>query len=161
MKRTYIGIDNGVSGSIGIITPEGDSFSFKTPIKTEQDYTKKKKIVSRIDVDQLMAELRDRKNPFVVIERPMVNPKMFNATLSAVRALEATLAVLEILGLPYRFIDSKEWQKALLPEGTKGSVELKKASLDIGTRLFPGCKDYFKGDADGLLIAEHVRRQGW
>jgi len=58
---------------------------------------------------------------------------------------------------PYEYIDSKEWQKVLLPKGIKGSDELKKASLDIGKRMFPTLK--IKKDADGLLIAEYLRRK--
>ena len=38
------------------------------------------------------------------------------------------------------YIDSKEWQKELLPSGCKGE-ELKTASRDIGCRLFPKYKD--------------------
>jgi hypothetical protein len=45
----------------------------------------------------------------------------------------------------------------LLPKGIKGSDELKKASLDVGVRLFP--KLPLKKDADGILIAEYMRRK--
>jgi hypothetical protein len=87
----------------------------------------------------------------------MVNSTRFNATLSAIRALEATLIALEQAQWPYEYIDSKEWQKELLPKGLKGSDELKNASLDIGKRLFPELN--IKKDADGLLIAEYLRRK--
>ena len=67
------------------------------------------------------------------------------------------MIVIEQLRLPYRYIDSKEWQKELLPSGL-AKLELKIASLQIGQRLFPNVN--FKGfpDADGLLIAEWARR---
>ena len=57
------------------------------------------------------------------------------------------------------YVDSKKWQKALLPIGIKGSEELKKASLEVGKKLFPTIN--FKGfkDADALLIAEFYRRR--
>jgi hypothetical protein len=87
----------------------------------------------------------------------MVNSTRFNATLSAIRALEATLIALEESQFPYEYIDSKEWQKLLLPKGLKGSDELKKASLDVGKRMFPELE--IKKDADGLLIAEFMRRK--
>jgi hypothetical protein len=73
-----------------------------------------------------------------------------------VRALEATLIALEEMEWPYSYIDSKEWQKVMLPSGLKGSDLLKKASLDVGKRLFPTLN--IKKDADGLLIAEYMRR---
>ncbi len=90
----------------------------------------------------------------------MVNPMRFMATTSALRSLESTLTVIEYLKLPLSYIDSKEWQKLLLPQGIKGSDELKKASLDIGCRLFPQHSDLIKRhkDADGLLMAEYCRR---
>ena len=67
--------------------------------------------------------------------------------------------MLEIMGLKHMFIDSKEWQKALLPKGIKGSDEQKKASFDIGNRLFPQFEDFKHKDRDGLLIAEYGRRK--
>lgn len=157
--KSFIGIDNGVSGTIAILSEE--SFVCATPVKKEQNYTKKKDNISRVEVIQLHNLLSAYTDPIILIERPMVNPKMFKATLSAVRALEATLNVIELLELPYQYIDSKEWQKALLPEGVKGRPELKKASVDIGCRLFPQHREIIEkhGDADGLLIAEYCRRK--
>jgi hypothetical protein len=67
------------------------------------------------------------------------------------------LIALEESQWAYEYIDSKEWQKSLLPKGLKGSEELKKASLDVGKRLFPSLD--IKKDADGLLIAEYLRRK--
>ena len=46
----------------------------------------------------------------------------------------------------------------MLPKGIKGADVLKKASLDVGKRLFPQFADKFKGDADGILIAEWARK---
>jgi hypothetical protein len=62
--------------------------------------------------------------------------------------------------LPYEYTDSKKWQTMLLPQGIKGSDELKKASFDIGCRMFPQHSDLIKRhkDADGILIAEYCRR---
>jgi hypothetical protein len=68
--------------------------------------------------------------------------------------LEATEIVLEELQIPYQFIDSKEWQKVLLPSGLKGD-QLKKAALDVAKRLFPKQEIV---NADSLLIAEYCRR---
>lgn len=162
MSRVVISCDNGISGSIAILSKDLSICEFyQTPSKTEQSYTKKKQNISRIDHVALYNLLEPYKdNAIAVLERPLVNPGMFKATLSGVRALEATLVVLELLGIAIQYEDSKRWQQSLLPKGTKGSTELKKASRDIGIRLFPQHADTIKRqkDADGLLLGEYWRR---
>lgn len=158
--KIYIGIDNGVSGSIGWINNLGTQNGFHyIPTISEQDYTKTKKNRTRInnkELRRLLYDINKNGDCIALIERPMVNPGRFQATTSALRALESTLIAIEWCGISYKFIDSKEWQKIMLPSGIKGAPELKKASLDIGKRLFPNFK--YKGDADGILIAEWARR---
>lgn len=165
MSKIWIGIDNGVTGSIGWVysDPHLPPGFRSSPVFKTLDYQKKVKNVSRIDTAELfsfLSGIMDGGSQYLVaLERPMVNPTRFQATGSALRALEATLITLEELQLPYMYIDSKQWQKAILPDGIKGSAELKKASKDVGTRLFPSLADKFKQDADGILIAEWCKRQ--
>jgi hypothetical protein len=159
--KTYIGIDNGVTGSIGVVSEDFSDFIL-TPVRKEQNYTKARDQITRVDVPQLREYLsgikKNSSSVLVLIERPMINPKMWKATISAVRCMEAEQCVLESLDIPYMFVDSKEWQKTQLPKGTSGTPELKKASLDAGRRLFPqfkGLIDKHK-DADGILMARHA-----
>lgn len=165
----HIGIDNGPSGSVGIIIDHGQMTLahtvayFRVPILRTLDYTKKKRFVSRLEANDLRETFeRYTVTPGstypILIERPMVNPKMFRATLSAVRFLEATITMLEGMRLSYQFVDSKEWQFGLLPSGLRGP-ELKTASLAVGKRLFPGVNFHGFKDADGLLLAEYSRRK--
>jgi hypothetical protein len=160
----FIGFDNGVtSQGIGVVTSDSHAELIKLPIKKELSYTKEAKNISRIDFSALCEifeklQAKYLGDKFIVgLERPMINSTRFNASLSAIRALEATLIAIEQHSLRYEYIDSKEWQKVLLPKNIKGSDELKKASLDIGKRLFPELD--IKKDADGLLIAEYLRRR--
>lgn len=161
--KAYIGIDNGVSGSVGVTFSNGmNPVFFRTPVRKHLSYTKKAKGINRIDFDGLVELLKpivSKHQSQAVLERPMVNPRRFDATTSAVRALEATLIALEALGVPYLFVDSKEWQKDMLPKGLKGSDALKLASVEVGRRLFPQFQHLFKGDADGMLMAEWARRK--
>lgn len=163
-RKTFIGFDNGTTGTIGIIKPDNTSVFRVIPSIKQQNYTKSKQNITRIDVSELFVFLgehvEDMQQSLVVIERPMVNPTRFKNSLSAVRSLEAVLTVLEIMELPYMYIDSKEWQRDLLPKGLK-TEDLKKASLDIGIRLFPNHKDDILNhkDADGILIAEYIKRK--
>ena len=135
---TFVGIDNGVTGTIAIL--DGDKSIFmETPVFETLGYQKSKvRHINRIDT------------------------VAFQASISAARAIEATLIVLEELGLGYEYLDSGAWQKALLPAGIKGAVNLKKASKDVGLRMFPMHADTIKkhGDADAILIAEWARRRG-
>ena len=164
-NKMYIGIDNGVTGTIGIICGNKTWF-FETPTKSEQNYTKKKGNISRVIGNVLKLKLRSimkECNPesiMCLIERPMVNPGRFAATISALRALEATLVIIEELEWPYQYEDSKAWQKELLPKGSKAE-QLKKDSVNIGCRLFPQHSELIKkhGDADGILMAEYCRRK--
>jgi hypothetical protein len=162
VNKIFIGIDNGVTGSIAILKEGSNSdFTFiKTPVKKELNYTKTKAYINRIEViklKELFSGLEGADFVMALIERPMVNPTRWVASVSAIRALEATQGVLEQLGIPYAFIDSKEWQKALLPSGLKGD-ELKTASLAVGKRLYPSVTIKHP-DNDGLLIAHYCKQK--
>lgn len=151
-----IGIDNGVSGSICIVD-KNDVKLYGTPTKKVINYQKRQSNVTRIKVDKLREILEPYKDSgsVVKLERPMVNPGRFTATASALRALEATLIVLEDLGLGYEFVDSKAWQKQFLQEGIKGAAALKEASKSRGIQMFPKLKKEInkQGDADAIFIA--------
>lgn len=153
MRQFYIGIDNGVSGSIGILGgPLGPRF-FRTPVFKDRSYTKDEKHISRVDVKALRDIVQGfPADTLVLLERPMVNPQRFAASMSAMRALEATLIVLEACDYFIRYVDSKEWQSVQLPK-IVGADELKAASLKLGGELYPELKPKFKSDADSLLMA--------
>ena len=157
--KTYIGIDNGVSGTIALISEDRTEF-IKTPVEKVQDYTKAKKIISRLDALSFKAFLDgvEPSQAFALIERPMVNPTRFAATASALRCHEAMLIVIELLGIPYAFCDSKEWQREMLPKGFPDG-ETKFFYLQVGNRLFPQFREFKHPDRDALLIAEYARRK--
>lgn len=161
--KIYIGADNGITASWGI-TGDIEPMFFKVPVFKQLSFQKTKATnISRIDTKKLIEILTPLKEKYDVkafLERPMINPTRWNASISAVRALEATLIVLELLDIPIDYLDSKKWQQSLLPKGIKGSAELKKASKDIAIRLFPQHKELISKhkDGDGLLISEYARR---
>lgn len=157
--RNFIGIDNGVSGAITVLDEAGQILlHIKTPIKNHLNYTKAKAFINRVDSPKLKGILSiwpdDYDDSFCMIERPMIHPGRFKATISAVRCLEATEILLEELLIPYQFIDSKEWQKALLPSGLVKD-ELKRGADEVAKRLFPKA---IVVNSDSLLIAEYCRR---
>lgn len=165
-NKIYAAIDNGVSGSIAVIHPDGTVFYEPTPVIKCLNYTKTKAWMNRLNYKKFKEMLEEQMvKPGLpvklLIERPMVNPKRWAATVSALRCDEAQRGMLDLLEIPYTYEDSKTWQrdgkntKGMLPSGLEGD-ELKVASKQIGQQLFPKCK--IKKDADALLMAEFARR---
>lgn len=156
-EDTFIGIDNGVTGGITIMLRNGAVLLHeKTPVKKCLNYTKKKAFIHRIDFDKFKGLLLQAgQNTHCMIERPMVNPRRFAATISALRCMEATEILLEQLQIPYEWVDSKEWQKTALPSGLKGD-ELKLAASEVTKRLYPRLKIH---NPDCLLIAQHCKNK--
>lgn len=157
----YIGIDNGVTGSIAWFDDStGRMYHAKTPVFSQTNYTKTKSNITRINFVemQIIFQAFCSTKSFCLLERPMINPMRWKASVSAIRSLEATLILLEMHGIPHRYEDSKSWQHALLPSGLE-KEELKKASLDVAKRLYPYLfSEQDIKDGDGILIAEYCRK---
>jgi hypothetical protein len=160
MFTHFIGIDNGVSGSFCVVGPQGPLAFCRTPVRKERNYTKEEHYINRLDIPKLKAWLSKLELPtdttLAILERPMVNPRRFAATVSAVRSLEATLIVIEELKYFIRYVDSKEWQSSILPS-IVGTDELKAASLTRGKSIMPSFE--FKKDADALLMALWAKQE--
>ena len=148
-QQTYIGIDNGVSGSVAVVGTDGVLLHYgPTPVVRRLNYTKAKEFLNRVDGVALAAILAPyAQHGSVVIERPMINPMRWTATVSAIRCDEATLIVLESLGMRYCYVDSKEWQKEMLPH----RPELKKPA-----KLFKTATAEEKA-AQKILAAAHKK----
>ena len=168
-KKTEIGliaIDNGVTGRYAIRV--GDKVVFeKIPIFKQQEYTKKKQNVSRLNVPKLAKDvysvIKNTSTVIIMLERPMINPRRYKASMSAIRCLEATLVCIEFLhrrhgNVFYFFIDSKEWQSAMIPNATGASkakaLSLKSASRDYGLLHYPQFgKELLRSTIDGDALA--------
>jgi len=163
MKKTryIVAIDNGTSGAIAVLDLKNNTSAFvETPIYTCPSYTKEPKKITRIK----WQELRDNlpiNDAFVVLERPLVNSKMFSATQSALRSLEATLIVLEMLGLEYEYCDSKSWQQEFLSSALIGKEQMKEGSKQVAIKLFPQHRTKIEkhGDGDPLLMALYIKKK--
>jgi len=170
MNKTFIGIDNGVSGSVGYILSDGRYNFKKTPINMTFSHTADGQKMNRINHEKLknmfLSIKSKSENIMCYIERPFTQRtkgkdgkmvRFYKAIISAARAMESTIVVLEQLQIPYQSIGSRKWQQEILP-GVKGSSNLKAASLETGKRLFPGIEKIKHSDYDGILIAEWARR---
>lgn len=159
--RYYVAVDNGCTGTVSVIDTEKGTSSFcKTPVIKCQSYTKKPQNIHRINWGELIANL-PKSDALVTLERPLVNPRMFTATQSALRSLEATLIAVEYLGLEYQYMDSKEWQQEFLSSALIGKEQMKKGSKEVAIKLYPNHRSKIEehGDGDSLLMARYVMLQ--
>ena len=174
VKRTGIlFFDNGTTGTIGwICSPPMVEDMIEVPVKKRASFHKSPRSTTVIDIDALEKALRDmldraKVKPCDVIayrERPMINPKRWQASMSASRADEAETIVLERMGIEYHYVDSKAWQRHILPSsGKKGTTSdiLKAESKDIGCKMFKHLSTIINkhGDADGILgalVFDHI-----
>jgi hypothetical protein len=157
-----IGVDNGSTGTLGIISADGVLFQ-EIPTQDCLHYGKAGTITKRLDraAFRLLLAPHIFVTTRVYIERPFTgSPMMIKSMLSAHRFFESTICTLEDLGLGYEVVDSGTWQKPLLGN-VRGSAELKKASKLRGIQLYPQLADAITkhGDADGLLIAHYFHHR--
>lgn len=162
-KKIFAAFDNGVSATIGAVSEDGKWTMFrKVPVYREREYmTTKTRFMTHLDQDgvaEILRDLASRGTLVLVTERPFVNPRMFKATMSGVRAHEILLATLRTTGVVLHATwDSKHWQKPMLGDCDKGDT--KPRSMEVGCALYPRHADDIRrhGDADGLLMAHWLR----
>ena len=99
-RNCWIAIDNGTTGTIGVIGYDFTDF-YKTPIKSELNYQKKKQNIMRVDHDALykLLQVYCYLNVKLIMERPFTG-KFNKANTSAGRACESTLIAIERLNIP-------------------------------------------------------------
>lgn len=146
----YAGIDNGVSGSLSIITEDGKTIFVPTPVKQVKGFR-------RLDWNKFIEIFRPYAgNCCVLLEKALQNPKRFKATVSAAKCEEAECIALEQLGIKYIIIDSKMWQKPLFT-GKYAKLTTKQASLEFGNDHFPQFKQSKLKDRDALCMAYYLK----
>ena len=172
----FVGVDNGASGAIAYYYND-KMYIVEIPVKNVQSYTKKVQFINKIDfvgLKNIFKEIMMYDDAIKVLwERPFCNPMMFNTSVLSMLSYQTTLNVFEELQIPYDMIDSKVWQKAMLPQGIYKTVQdkngrnrikadsktLKKASIDTANRLYPYLEIKKDGQADAVMICEYLRRK--
>ena len=151
----YIGIDNGISGTVGILDDADKVVFFKTPTIKSEHYAKSRDLLTRIDRKKLQKLLEPHLPALALIEAPFTNPGMFQATLSNHRSHAEISGVLEDLGITFETVLPRAWQPAVLGN-VSGRELLKEASLKKAKELFPNLV-IKTPDADGLTIAVYLK----
>ena len=172
LPRGILFFDNGTTGTVGWIYGGGNYADYdmiEVPVKKRASFHKDPRSTTVIDVEKLKGTIRDwmeqgkliSKDVIAYRERPMINPKRWQASMSASRADEAETIMLEQMGIEDHYVDSKAWQRHVLPSSGKAGTTsdmLKAESMDIGLKEFkddPGIVQCIRkhGDADGILGA--------
>lgn len=164
--RGVLFFDNGTTGTVGWMGYRGMSKMVEVPTKKRASFHKNPRATTVIDIKELERIICNWMDwgytePGAVIayrERPMINPKRWLASLSAIRADEAETIMLEQMGIKYQYVDSKAWQRHILPSSGKAGTTseiLKAESKEIGLKMFRSLSDIIEkhGDADGILGA--------
>lgn len=152
---TYMGIDNGVSGSIGIISDGSPRLIHA------REYTRskpKRKGSLECDPFAILRILDEAKPDGVVLERPF-RGQFRNTEVSAAHFDSVVRTILETRGIPFIQVDSKKWQGPLL--GIVKAGETKSTSLSLGKRRWPSLAAEIEdqGDADALFMAVHAMHE--
>lgn len=159
---TFLGIDNGVSGTIGIIQVNKEPMCFPIPTVEEVDFhSGEERMITRINhslLNVIFSGLNPEKT-MCFMERPMYNNRRFAQSISAARAFESVLLSLEKFEIRKEVIDSKKWQNYFFPTNhrrrEKGMTKL--LSNTVGKKLFPSLDASEVDDYDGILIAKYCQ----
>lgn len=154
--KTYIGIDPGLKGGIGIIGVE--TLVFPMPITKDGR-------ISATELRDILLYSEKVNDKFVVIEKVhAMHRQGVNSMFTFGKGYGAIIAVVEMLGYPYRLVMPQIWQCGLC-SGTGGNP--KQRAAIAAQRLFPNvnfkatarCKALHDGMIDALLMAEYGRRR--
>ena len=186
-----LGIDNGVTGSIAMMDHSGKIVMHSpVPVYKEQKWTKPKtqklktktKLVydeiTMIDADALQRMLVKYTSTIsdihCFLERPAISYAAawsMKTSISAAMSWAYVVYILKKLQIPRTDIDSKDWQKQLIPEamgvnnkeymktlkaGERNKL-LKDAAYDLAKTLYPPLNSKDKGAGDSICICEYGR----
>lgn len=160
MEKVYVGVDNGISGSLVALSSDGlVCAKLIMPLHTVRGRDE----VDVVAIAEWLLENRlttDRTT--VVIEEPggSQSAKAASSMAGSFHALRATFALLRYKWLR---ITPQSWQKPMLrckTGDTKPAAAAMVQSLWPGEdwRASPRCRVLHEGAVDAVLIAEHARR---
>ena len=152
--KAYVGIDQGVTGAVAVLRHDSCQASQMPVIKTG-----KKNLVDVLALSELLRLAGDVSA--VYVERTQIQPK-FGAKGNHGSGVSAgrVNAVIEIMRLPWREVQPKEWQRAI---GIATATDKKLAVLHWVRQRFPGigAEGWKRGDgrADALALAWYCMQQ--
>ena len=164
----FIGIDPGMSGAVSIIGNNGTEI-YPMPLTVTQDD------IDSVTINRILRETEARGKTFVILEKAQaMTGQGVTGVFTYGKGYGKILAVLELSSVPFAEVHPTKWKKAAglsIPKikGEKDSErkkKLKRASVDLALKLFPGERDRILGPrggindgiAESLLLADYGRR---
>lgn len=164
--KEYFGIDNGVSGAIAAVHPDGKLDGWLAmPIQK----TRKGNEVNIVEVRDWIARWIEPKitrwhiDDFIILIEEPGGSKSARAATSMAGSFHSLRAMCELMQWRWQRITPQSWQKPMLH--CKGK-DTKPAALTMARSLWPkekwleteGCRVAHDGAVDAALIAEFGRR---
>lgn len=157
---TFGGIDPGLSGGLGFITPDG-SRVYETPTFEMHDGKKTRRMYDIPAMLKILESEFSRSGPGIVIGLEQIWSRPGQGVASMFRMGEGYglwKGILATMRLPYELVLPQRWKRVML-NGLSGKD--KGASRERAQALFPTL-DFSKvkhdGIAESILIAEFMRR---
>lgn len=154
----YIGIDPGLSGAVGLITPESH-FVFDTPVvKVEGDKTRHKYMAAAMAV--LLKPFANKEDVLCILENVHSMPKQGVASsFNFGEGKGLWEGIIAAYNIPMELVSPQRWKKEIMADQGKE----KSAARFKAMQLFPSLSDQLKlvkhdGRAEALLMAEYGRR---
>jgi hypothetical protein len=154
-RTTYVGIDNGITGAVAIILPDGLAQVTPVPVRKVGADT-------RIDARVLWEIFLALPNPHIVFEIGQKQPAFgVKGNYANGRSHGVLETLVELRGCPYRPVNPKDWQKDAFA-GLRGwDMDTKAAAFEFCRRTFPTvsllptprCVKPNDGMADALCMA--------
>lgn len=164
MTGFYIGIDNGITGGICIIGPDGELKLHVMPVCSDG----KKNRVDTKKLNEILYLYRCRSDVFVVYEAPggSQNVKAAVSMADSFARMESVLILGDFKREP---VNARKWQKMFwsVPKMSKDKkFDTKAAALNVAQRLWPKqnwlrtdrCKKPDSGFVDAALLAMYCQR---
>jgi len=160
----YVGWDNGVTGALAVLYPEGRVLYFKTPVlKAPHGH-----IIDDIRARTILAEVQQvSRRVVVVFEMGQKNPiKGTKWNYAQGESFGVVRTILRQNGYSAVGLNPKDWQKEMHQKYRKGAMDTKQASLAACAALFPNfpvpvspiAKKPNDNMADALLMAAWGRK---
>lgn len=159
MSKLFAGIDPGLEGALVIINPASREVVMAQTMPLMAGEKEGRKDIDSVLLHLYLARYRSSID-MLALERVHARPGQGVAsTFSFGRVFGKTIACLEILGIPFRYVTPAVWVKKILPEGIddkRASIQWFEERFGAG-HLLPGRrKKPHDGIADAGCLAEYA-----